>query len=113
MNIEDKNPLLGGFIGGVSIDYFVVFCKECGAKVPRLDYDCRDSVGVRLMATCDSCGNSLSFKLELSIQLAPVEEKRDGTRFYFKALSDRKLRDYRKALEQKRAKKTLLSSENE
>lgn len=101
MCIGDK---LGGVIGGMTTDYFEVFCKECGANIPRLDYYCPDSVGVRLMATCDSCGESFIFKLRLTIQLAPVEEKRDGMRFYFKALSNRKLRDYRKSLEDKIAK---------
>src|SRR5207249_4763684 len=99
MNIENQNPTLHGIIGGMTTDYFDFFCKECGAHIPRLDFDCPDSVGVRLMCKCEQCGEIYSFKIKVAVQLYPVKEKSKFPGFSFKALTKRDLNEYRKTLE--------------
>lgn len=101
MNIEDKNPMLHSLIGGMTTDYFDFFCKECGAHIPHIDFDCPDSVGVRLMSKCEECGEIHSFKIKVTAQLYPVEERSRFPSFYFKAFTRRKLNEYRKRLEGK------------
>lgn len=101
MNIEDQNPMLHSLIGGMTTDYFDFFCKECGAQIPRLDFDRLDSVGVRLMSKCEQCGATSSFKIKVTVLLYPVEERSRFPWVYFKAFTRRKLKEYRKTLEGK------------
>lgn len=98
MNIEDKT-MLHSVIGGMTTDYFDFFCKDCGTHIDRVDFDCYDSVGVRLMTKCKGCGESHSFKIKATVQLGPVEEKSRFPSFYFKAFTKRKLKEYKKWIE--------------
>src|SRR2546427_1144257 len=101
MNIEDQNSSLHGLIGGMTTDYFDFFCKECSAQIPRVDFDCPHSVGVRLMCKCEHRGEIYSFKMKLTVLLYPVKEKSRFPWFCFKAFTKRGLNASRKTLEDK------------
>jgi hypothetical protein len=83
----------------MTTNYFDFFCKECGAHISRIDFDCPDSVGIRLMCRCEQCGEIYSFKIKATVPLYPVKEKSKFPWFYFKALGRRELNEYRKTLE--------------
>ena len=93
MNTEKKYSL-HSIIGGMTTDYFDFFCQQCGASIPRIFFYGLDSVGVRLMSRCDSCGEESIFKIKTSIPLGPIQVTYDIGKYGFKAYDKRKLKKY-------------------
>jgi hypothetical protein len=101
MNIEDKTTL-HSIIGGMTTDYFDFFCKECGANIPYVDFYGLDSVGVRLLTKCVGCGAVSIFKIKKTIKLGPIETTCERGRYSFKAYDKRKLKRYKREIEDKK-----------
>lgn len=100
INVENKQTL-HSIIGGMTSDYFDFFCKECGTHLDRVDFYGLDIVGVRLMAKCSSCTSVSIFKVKCSIPLGPIQFTVEKGRNGFKAYDQRKLKSYKRAIEEK------------
>lgn len=52
--------------GGMTTDYFEIFCKECGIPIDEIFWDSEDkAIGCKLHATCPKCGKKSIFKFKL------------------------------------------------
>ena len=104
MNIEDKVSL-HSIIGGMTNDYYDFFCKECGSHINCVDFYCLDIVGVQLVSKCPNCGLTSIFKMKTSIPLGPIQMVttfcKDRVNFGYKIYDQRKLKSYKKKIENK------------
>jgi len=100
MNIENKT-ILHSIIGGMTTDYFDFFCKECGSNIPYIDFYGLDSVGVKMMTKCEGCGLLSIFKIKTTIELGPIETTYERGRYSFKAYDKRRLKKYKREIEDK------------
>jgi len=100
MNIKDKN-ILHSIIGGMTTDYFDFFCKECGSNIPYVDFYSIDSVGVKLVTKCLTCGKVSRFKIKTSIPLGPIQMTLEKGKYGYKTYDKRRLKSYKKEIENK------------
>jgi len=69
----NKKHHVHSLIGGMTTDYFDIFCQNCDEIIEKLDFYGIDSVGVRLRAKCKKCGQESIFKLKTNPLLGPIE----------------------------------------
>ena len=81
---------LHALIGGITTDYFDLFCNDCGEHINVLDFYGIDSVGVKLRSLCPKCNKEVKFKIKVHPPLGPIEiianryGKNRGYRLYHK-----------------------------
>jgi hypothetical protein len=64
-------PRVHSIEGGMSGDYFILWCQQCEEVLPELRFEGEDMVGVRLKAVCPKCQNESTFKLKVDRPLVP------------------------------------------
>ena len=64
-------PPVHSIEGGMSIDWFLIWCQKCEEVIPEMQYAGEDMLGVRLKAVCPKCHNESTFKLKVDQTLTP------------------------------------------
>lgn len=59
-------PTVHSLIGGMTNDYFNIWCEKCEAHIDGVQFHSEDIIGVQLKATCPVCKQEHVFKLKVS-----------------------------------------------
>lgn len=64
--IQRFRPMVHTLIGGMTNDYFNLWCEECQEHIDGVQFHSEDVVGVQLRAICPRCRQEYVFKLKVS-----------------------------------------------